>query len=307
MSDGIYAAASGAIAQERNLAVVANNVANTQTNGYKGDKTIFAEVMAREKSKLPTAPSLRYATVSQLSIDHDTGSLKETGRPLDVAMHGDGYFVVKTDDGERYTRAGSWVLDQQGVLRTPGGLEVMAENIDPTKPGNPVIIPPYTKEVGFDRDGTITLEGQPIARLKMRRFDDPDALLREGLTLFKAQDGQTPQPTASNSGVEQGFLESANVNPVSGLNEMIVLNRSFDALEKVITAPCVTSAAKSKGTNYHDESTQYGCHRHGRAANQCRCHRQQLGQRQHHGLSALARRVRRSDLSDLSHARRQRR
>lgn len=234
MSDGIYSAASGAIAQERNLAVVANNVANTQTSGFKGDKTIFGEVMAAAKNKLPTAPSLRYVTVNQLAVDQSTGSLKQTGRPLDVAMHGDGYFVVKTDDGERYTRAGSWVLDQQGVLRTPGGLEVLAENIDPTKPGNPIIIPPYTKEVGFDRDGTVTLEGQPIARLKMRRFDDPDALLREGLTLWKAQDKQQPQMILNNSSIEQGYLETANVNAVSGLNEMVVLNRSFDALQKVI-------------------------------------------------------------------------
>src|SRR5664279_4629305 len=98
MSDGIYSALSGAIAQERNLTVVANNVANVNTTGYKGDKTIFAEALNKAKvnSPQPTQSSLKYAVVDQLSMDNSVGSLKQTGRPLDVAIQGDGYFTLET-------------------------------------------------------------------------------------------------------------------------------------------------------------------------------------------------------------------
>lgn len=234
MSDGIYSALSGAIAQERNLTVVANNVANVNTTGYKGDKTIFAEVMAKEKSKLPAAPSLRYAVVNQLSIDHQTGTVKQTGRPLDVAIHGDGYFVVRTPQGERYTRAGSFVLDQQGVMRTLGGLEVLQEDKDISRPGRTIIVPDRTREIQLSPDGTIRADGLELGRFKMVRFDDRNDALREGLTLFTTQAGVKPKPIDASTSLEQGYLESANVNAVSGMNELIVLSRSFEALEKVI-------------------------------------------------------------------------
>lgn len=234
MSDGIYSALSGAIAQERNLTVTANNVANVNTTGYKGDKTIFAEVMAKAKSKLPTAPSLRYTAVNQLAIDHQTGTLKQTGRPLDVALHGDGYFVVRTPQGERYTRAGSFVLDQRGVLKTLGGLEVLQEDRNITRPGKTIAVPDQTKEIQISPDGSILADGLQLGRFKMVRFDKPDDALREGLTLFTTQAGVKPKPIDDNTSVEQGYLESANVNAVSGMNELITVSRSFEALEKVI-------------------------------------------------------------------------
>jgi len=241
MSDGIYSALSGAIAQERALSAVANNVANVNTTGYKADKTIFAEVLNKAKSPLPTAPSLRYSTVSQFAVDSQSGSLKLTGRPLDMALHGDGYFTVKTPQGERYTRAGSFVLDQQGVLRTPGGYEVLQTSKpkpgdDPKilPPGQRIIMPQEIKEVLVGADGTLTADGQPVGKLKLVRFDTQEDALREGLTLFTNQPGKQPKVADTNTSVEQGYLESANVNAVSGMNELISVSRSFEALQKVI-------------------------------------------------------------------------
>jgi flagellar basal-body rod protein FlgF len=241
MSDGIYSALSGAIAQERALSAVSNNVANVNTTGYKADKTIFAEVLSKAKSPLPTAPSLRYATVSQFAVDNQSGSLKLTGRPLDMALHGDGYFTVKTPQGERYTRAGSFVLDQQGVLRTPGGYEVMQvgkpqPGDDPKllPPGKRIVLPQEIKEVVVGPDGTFTSDGQTLGKLKLVQFDTQEDALREGLTLFTNQPGKTPKVADVNTSVEQGYLETANVNAVSGMNELINVSRSFEALEKVI-------------------------------------------------------------------------
>ena len=241
MSDGIYSALSGAIAQERALSAVSNNVANVNTTGYKADKTIFAEVLNKAKSPLPTAPSLRYATVSQFAVDNQSGSLKLTGRPLDMALHGDGYFTVKTPQGERYTRAGSFVLDQQGVLRTPGGYEVLqvgkAQPGDDPKllpPGKRIVLPQEIKEVVVGADGTFTGDVQMLGNRKRAEFDTQEDALREGLTLFTNQPGKFPKVADVNTSVEQGYLESANVNAVSGMNELINVSRSFEALEKVI-------------------------------------------------------------------------
>jgi flagellar basal-body rod protein FlgF len=234
MSDGIYSALSGAIAQERTLGVVANNVANTNTTGYKGDKTIFAEVMNKVKSALPVAPSLRYGTVAQLSMDKEAGSLRQTGRPLDVALQGDGYFTLDTANGERYTRAGAFMLDRDGVLRTPGGLAVLQDTGSPSRPTDKIIVPPTARELSISPDGSLSADGQVIGKLRLVRFEGTDPVLREGLTLFAAQNGATPLPIDPTTSVEQGFLESANVNAVTGMNELITVHRSFEALQKVI-------------------------------------------------------------------------
>jgi flagellar basal body rod protein FlgG len=234
MSDGIYSALSGAIAQERNLTVVANNVANVNTTGFKQDKTIFAEVMKKVKSGLPADPSLQYALVDQLSLDNSSGSLHETGRTLDVSLQGEGYFTVDTANGDRFTRSGSFVLDRAGVLRTTSGNAVLKEP-DRVNPDRKVVVPLDAREIMINRDGTVVTDGRLLGQLQLRRFDNQDKdLERDGLTLFKAKDGAQPRAIDPNATVEQGYLESANVNAINGMNELIIVNRSFEALQKVI-------------------------------------------------------------------------
>jgi len=234
MSDGIYSALSGAIAQERTLSAVANNVANATTTGYKADKAIFAEVLSQTKSKLPIAPSLRYALVGDLAIDNQSGALHQTGRPLDVGLQGEGYFAVDTPNGERYTRAGSFVMDKEGVVRTLSGLTVLQDTGSISKPTDKIVIPQTAREVTISPDGSITTDGQPLAKLRVVRFDGPESVVREGLTLFATQNGAKPKEVEARTAVEQGYLESANVNAVTGMNELINVSRSFEALQKVI-------------------------------------------------------------------------
>jgi flagellar basal-body rod protein FlgF len=240
MSDGIYSALSGAIAQQRALDAVGNNLANVNTTGFQADKPIFATFLNKDKDPRKIAPALNYATVNQLAVDVQPGSLKLTGRPLDVALHGDGYFTVKTPNGERYTRAGSFTMDRDGTLKTPGGFEVMAESVnvgrdtDATIPGQRIVLPLDSKEISIAPDGTISADGRPMYRFKMVSFDNQDDAVRDGLTLFTSQTGKQPRLSTVNTTVEQGYLEAANVNAVSGMNELINVQRHFDALEKVI-------------------------------------------------------------------------
>ena len=235
MSDGIYSALSGAIAQERNLSVTANNVANVNTIGFKGDRTTFAEVLTNVKDPKVLAPSLRYAYTADVTIDHSSGHLKLTGRQLDTALQGDGYYVIETPKGERYTRQGSFVIDREGVLRTLGGHRVMGENGPIVNKGRQLVIPEETKEISFNPDGTIWADRDEIGKLKLVRFErEPDELEKDGLTWFAPVNGAAPKPVESTTTIEQGYLEDANVNAVSGMNEMIIVSRSFEALVKVI-------------------------------------------------------------------------
>ena len=244
MSHGIYSALSGAVAQQRNLQMTANNVANANTDGYKADKAVFAEFLTKEKSKLPPSTELRYAAVDEFWMDNSEGSIKFTGRKLDVSIHGDGYFTVKTPRGERYTRAGSFVMDNNGILRTPEGHEVLSVQRDDIRlPGTRIQIPLHAREVLIGQDGTVSVvdpdttgnnNNQIVGKLKLVHFADQRNMEREGHTLFTTKDNTAPLPVDPLTTVEQGYLEVSNVNAVHGMNELIVVSRYFEALEKVI-------------------------------------------------------------------------
>jgi flagellar basal-body rod protein FlgF len=236
MSDGIYSALSGAIAQERNLTVVGNNIANANTTGFKADRTVFNEILTSAQTNRTLAPSLRYANVADVTIDHQPGSLKLTGRTLDAALQGDAYFVIETPQGERYTRAGSFVMDQEGVLRTLTGHRVMGESGPPATRGVELTIPEDAREISISPDGALHADGQELGKLKLVRFADEGDLLKDGLTWFRMNPANNAQPLTVdlNTTVEQGYLETANVNAVSAVTELIVLTRSFEALQKVI-------------------------------------------------------------------------
>lgn len=224
MSDGIYSALAGAIAQERNLAVVANNVANVNTPGYQADKVLFSEMTAQQNAGRPQA--LHFVSADRVTIDRSSGGLEQTGNPLDVALQGEGYFVVQAPGGERYTRAGSFVIDDDGTLRTHSGNEVVGD-------GGSLSIPQGTKHIRIGPDGSIHADGQEIGKLKIVQFADAEGLTKEGLTLLVAGTGSS-QVEAANISVSQGYLEGANVNAMTSMNELITVNRTFDALQKVI-------------------------------------------------------------------------
>lgn len=235
MSDGIYSALSGALAQERNLQVTANNVANAVTTGFKADRPTFYETLTKVKNPPALSPSLRYVHVADTQIDHQPGSLRLTERKLDVGLQGDGFFTIETPQGERYTRAGSFTMDQEGTLRTLGGYRVMGENGPVTQRGRELSIPENTREIAIDPDGTIRADNQEVGKLKLVRFADLEHdLIKDGLTWFKTANNATPRDASETTTCEQGYLEDSNLNAVAGMNELIVVQRSFEALQKVI-------------------------------------------------------------------------
>lgn len=232
MSDGIWSALSGAVAQQRSLDVVANNVANVNTTGFRADRVAFREALSQAQSDGPAPESIRFVGVANVEWDESGGTLKETGSPYDVAIDGDGWFVLQTPQGERYTRAGSFLPGQDGVLRSREGFPVLGA----AQPGNteprPIVVPADATEVRIAGDGTIVADGDSVGRLRVVRFEDRTALQKEGATLFTSN--AAPSDALDTTSVRQGMLEQANVNVIAGMNELITVTRSFEAFQKVI-------------------------------------------------------------------------
>jgi flagellar basal-body rod protein FlgF len=230
MGDGIYTALTGAIAQQQQLDIVANNVANAQTAGYRGDRVVFGEMVraARAAQTSPSQPKEdRFVTVEAVVHDNSIGLLKQTGNKLDLALQGDGFFVVRTAQGDRLTRAGNFMMRGDGALTSHDGGLVIGNN------GEPINIPTNTSNVQFSRDGEITADGQVVGHLLIGQVADPQNLEKAGGAYFMApKDGKLVQPTSVE--VHQGYIEQSNVSALAGLSQLIAINRSFDAIQKTI-------------------------------------------------------------------------
>jgi flagellar basal-body rod protein FlgF len=243
VSHGIYSALSGAVAQQRSLEITANNVANANTAGFRADRLAFDEALTRAgRAPAPpfVPPALRFVVPGRTGTDVTPGALRQTGNPLDLALSGDGFFTVRTPAGERLTRAGGFVLDRAGVLRTPDGMEVVGEPLAAAqgRPGGAmsagrIVVPPGTKEITVARDGTVSADGAALGRLRLVRVADPSTLRKEGATRWIPPAG-AGLARADATEVVQGAVETSNLNAVAGMNELITTSRLFEAFQRVI-------------------------------------------------------------------------
>ena len=230
----IYLSMSGAKATMQRQDVLANNLANVSTNGFRAELQAFRAVPV-----LGSGASTRvYALESTPGYDASPGVVAATGRNLDVAMRGNAWLAVSALDGtEAYTRGGSLDVSAEGTLTTRGGLTVLGD-------GGPITVPPNT-EASVGADGTVSARGAngrstPVGRLKLVTPETP--LLRGEDGLFRGAEGElSADPTAR---VQDGALESSNVNPVEAMVSMIGAARQFEAQMKMIqTAQSDANAA----------------------------------------------------------------
>ena len=207
---------------ERQMDVIATNLANLETAGFKSEHMIFAELVQK------TSDGEFLSIVHDVSFVRDLteGPMTGTQSPLDLAIRGDGYFVVDTPDGKRYTRHGVFQLDNTGNIVTTGGHPVLGSS------GAPIAIPLDASTITITRDGTISADANEIGRIKLVRFDDRQALSKVGSGLYDAKD-QTPRP-ANGAEVLQGMVESSNVKGVVEMTRMIDTVRSYQAAAKLI-------------------------------------------------------------------------
>ena len=216
MDSGMYAALSGNMVAMRKLDVVANNLANIGTAGFKKDRIMFESLL--EKAASPNQ------TADRMDTDFTVGPAKETGNSLDLALEGDGFFVVNTPQGPAYTRQGRFHLGTNGRLLTSEGFEVQGGGAITLSGGKPDI----------DAKGRISVGGKEVGTLDIVDFPKPYALKKAGNTLFVPADEQTAAQPAKTTRVQQGFLEDSNVNSIQEMTQLIETNRFFEACQKVI-------------------------------------------------------------------------
>jgi len=242
MSGGMYLAAAGALVQQLRLEVLANNVANISTIGYKGDRSIFQIPEETEPQTFETSiegiQSLSpYAPPFFTVIDFSQGAIRQTGNPLDVAINGSGFFSIQTPDGVQYTRQGNFTLNNEGVLTSSDGYPVLGE-------GGEITLEEGTVEI--DMQGSVLVDGDEVGRLQITDFSNPETLRKAGDGRFVGSDGSIAGERPEDATLSQGYIETANVNPVRAMTEMIETSRAFEAYQKVIQS---ADEATSKSIN----------------------------------------------------------
>lgn len=200
----------------------ANNLANANTIGYKRDRT-FVETL---NQRIDQEGAPRSEKVTEQWADLAAGSIESTGNPLDVALTGRGFFVVADAGGApRYTRAGQFTTDADGMLRDHAGRLVMGQN-------GPIAMPPAGGELRISADGEIRVGDQLVDRLQVVDFEDPMQLVRADGASFTAGN-QVPQSAAA-PGILQGHLETSNVDVIGEMTEMIQHFRLYESHQKVL-------------------------------------------------------------------------
>lgn len=227
MSDGIYTALSGAVAQGRALDATAENLANITTEGYQRLRPVFHEVMAQATR---TAGRLHDTVVSSQELDGTMGAVRQTGRSLDVSLPAGRYLAVQTPQGERYTRAGSLQVGADGGIITRAGHAVLGDD------GAPLRIDRAQGEAVMNGQGELTQGSTVLGRLKVVQFQRAGALAHEGATVLAATQQSGAAQAAPSSEVTPATIEDSNASAVVAMNELVNVTRTFEAFQRAIDA-----------------------------------------------------------------------
>lgn len=243
MLKSIYTPLSGALAQEKVLDIIANNLANVNTVGYKEEKVAFKvldpEPEKNYKNPLPPANykidlehlhplngnEIDYVEVSGVFRDDHQGPAINTGNDFDFMIEGEGYFEINTQEGLRYSRNGSFTLNQDGALTDKMGNPIQGEN-------GTIFVKSTNFEV--NREGEVIQDGKLIDKIKLVKFSDPTLIEKVGMNYYFHSGPEEFASKLEFPNLRQGFLEGSNVNPVKNLTTMIMAHRSYEAYQKAI-------------------------------------------------------------------------
>jgi flagellar basal-body rod protein FlgF len=212
-------AAGGMRARMESLEMLANNLANVETGGFKADREFYSIYASEDATGTSTLP-----VIESQWTDQAQGNLRNTSNPFDFAVNGDGLFPVQTTTGIRYTRNGSFRVSQTGLLTTIDGNPVIG------KAGASISLQPNIP-VEVTEDGTVTQAGQPAGQLDLASFD-PATLEKVGLNYFVPLAGVTPKP--GTGAILQGKLEQSNVGAAESAVRLVAIMRQFEMLQKAM-------------------------------------------------------------------------
>ena len=257
MQNAMYSALFGALSNEHRMNSIANNLANVNTTGYKRDLLAFRDTMTlyahdhimepvasiRDKKFFPDPQHLSRTRIATSVTDFQQGGLKVTSAPFDLAISGEGFFKVESPDGAYYTRNGHFTLNQEGTLVTEQGWPVMSE-------GGPITLPAGFKQITIAENGRIFADGDEVGQVQFVTVDTPANLEKQGNNLFRPRRGTEVEEVEVDPGrswIAQGFLETANVDAVYEMVNMIETQRQFEAYQKVMqTSDAIDREATTK-------------------------------------------------------------
>ena len=226
LTQAMYAASAGAFKNQQRLDVLANNLANINTPGFKQDKLVFSVSVGAEKEgdsntdylQGPSAPMARSART-----DFSQGILRNTDNALDLALDGKGLFCIQTPGGTHYTRNGSFTINGDGVLATKDGHPVLGKGGEIKIDG---------RNVSVDEEGNVSVDGSEVGTLKVVSVPQPESLKKMGNTLFASAGADEKE--AEGFKIREGYIESSNVNAIRAMTEMIDISRSYESYQKTI-------------------------------------------------------------------------
>lgn len=210
MISGMYNLIDGSMTQQLRFETIANNMANSNTNGFKKDIVSFYEALDMK---------------SISNTDFSQGHLRYTGNELDVALSSKGFFKVETPNGLRYTRDGAFSINAEGNLVTGNGDTVLGQNGPITIEGG---------DVHIGNDGQVVVNNESVDKILVVDFDEPQLLRKEGGSYYSYQGKQKGISTESDAQIQQKYLEGSNVNPTQEIIKMIETYRAFESVEKAI-------------------------------------------------------------------------
>jgi flagellar basal-body rod protein FlgF len=222
MENALLVGLSAQLALRRSMEIVANNVANVSTAGFKRENPLFEQVLADVESGDRLGGQSQVAFVRDWGVlrDLSAGSFEQTGGTLDMAIEGNAYFTVQTAGGERFTRDGQFKMDVNGRLVTAMGDPVMGE-------GGEIVLPANAKDIKIAADGTISTQDGQAGRIRLASFENERKLRKDGGNLYVSDDPALP---AAGARVQQGFVERSNVQGVAEMTRMIEISRAYSAV-----------------------------------------------------------------------------
>ena len=228
MENAAYIGLSRQMTLRRELDIVANNVANADTTGFKVEQLMVSAEVGQRARNDAIRPSASFVLDNGVGRDFRQGSMAQTGRTLDFAIAGEGAFFTVRDgtNGEAYTRDGAFTLDPEGRLTTKAGAPVLGD-------GGEIVLNPALGPVSVGADGTITQDGQTTGRLSVVRFEALGVLEKGGDGLYRNASNMAAMD-ATDARIRQGMLEGSNVNPILEITNLIEIQRAYESISRMI-------------------------------------------------------------------------
>jgi flagellar basal-body rod protein FlgF len=227
MDNALYVGLSRQLTLRRELDIVANNIANANTTGFKVEDLMVRTEQAKPAKTLDGSAPVKFVLDSGVARDFTQGPMTKTGGDFDLAIEGKGFFRVQTANGDRYTRDGRFTTNPTGQLVTQSGHPVLDEG------GGPITIDPTLGQVNIGKDGIVTQGAIRVGKIAVVRPDNLASMAKDGDNLYRNTTNANPQP-APDAVVHQGMLEASNVQSVVEITKLIQVQRAYESVSRMM-------------------------------------------------------------------------